>query len=62
MTPITRKALSIEEAVKASGISRTKLYEFISSGELPSCKLGRRRVVRPEALDAWLASKEQRAA
>jgi excisionase family DNA binding protein len=62
MTPITRKALSIDEAVKASGISRTKLYEFISSGELPSVKLGKRRLVRPEALDAWLTSKEQRAA
>lgn len=62
MLPVSRKAFSVEEASKASGISRTKLYEFISSGELPSVKLGKRRLIRPEALDAWLVSKERQAA
>ena len=35
---------------------------FISSGELPSIKIGKRRLVRVASLNAWLASKEQRAA
>jgi excisionase family DNA binding protein len=52
------EALSVEKAASAAGVSRTFLYERISSGELPSVKLGRRRLVRVEALRRWLASLE----
>jgi excisionase family DNA binding protein len=56
------EALSVEEAASAAGVSRTFLYERISSGELPTIKLGKRRLVRVEALRRWLASLESRAA
>jgi excisionase family DNA binding protein len=58
----TAEALSVEEAASAAGVSRTFLYERISSGELPTIKLGKRRLVRVEALRHWLASLETRAA
>ena len=43
-------------------MSRTSLYERISSGELPTVKLGKRRLVRVEALRGWLKSLETKAA
>jgi excisionase family DNA binding protein len=35
----------IDEAVKASGLGRTFLYERIASGELKSIKVGGRRLI-----------------
>jgi excisionase family DNA binding protein len=37
--------LSIEEARRAIGIGRTKLYELINSGALETMTIGRRRLV-----------------
>ena len=41
-TPI---AVSIPEAVKASGMSRTSIYEALKRGELTAQKAGRRTLV-----------------
>lgn len=38
-------AYRIDEAVKASGLGRTFLYERMASGELKSIKLGGRRLI-----------------
>jgi excisionase family DNA binding protein len=48
------EALSVAEAAARTGVSRTFLYEHIASGELPTVKLGKRRLVRVAALRAWL--------
>ena len=56
------EALSVEEAASAAGVSRTFLYDRISSGELPTVKLGKRRLVRVEVLRGWLKSLETKAA
>jgi excisionase family DNA binding protein len=55
------EALSVHEAAARAGVSRTFIYERISSGELPSIKLGKRRLVRVKALHRWLESHETRA-
>jgi excisionase family DNA binding protein len=55
-------AVSVEQAADQAGVSRTFLYERISSGELPTIKLGKRRLVRVEALRRWLLSLETWAA
>ena len=57
-----REAVSVPEAAARAGVSRTFLYERISSGELPTVKIGKRRLVRVEALSRWLKSLETRAA
>ncbi|ACT59327.1 helix-turn-helix domain-containing protein [Hirschia baltica] len=54
-TPI---AVSPAEGAKMAGLGRTKLYEAISSGELPSFRIGTRRLIRVSAIEAWLASHE----
>ncbi len=57
-----RESLSVTEAAALAGISRTFIYERIRTGELPTVKLGKRRLVRVEALRRWLESLETRVA
>ena len=54
--PIEAKlALSIPEAAKISGISRSTLYLEIAAGHLNSRKVRGRRIILPEDLGAYLA-------
>ena len=55
-------ALSVKGCVRAAELGRTTIYEAIKNGDLKSFKVGRRRLVRVAALEAWLASLEQRSA
>lgn len=48
-------ALSVEEAARLLGISRTLAYESVARGELPAVRLGRRIVVPRRALELLLA-------
>lgn len=43
--------LSPAESAKRLGICRNHIYRYIDSGELPSFKLGQRRLINREALD-----------
>ncbi|MCA3263386.1 MAG: helix-turn-helix domain-containing protein [Telmatospirillum sp.] len=52
MEPI---ALTIPDAVKASGASRTAIYVALRRGELSARKHGKRTLIEAEALKAWLA-------
>jgi excisionase family DNA binding protein len=47
-------AVAPAEAARLAGVGRTTLYAALSSGALPSLKLGRRRLIKLEALRAWL--------
>ena len=47
--------LRVREAADALGVSRSKAYELIASGQIPSVKMGRGCVRVPvEALRAWI--------
>ena len=54
MLPIT---LTVNDACKASGLGRTKLYEAIKNGDLAICKVGTRTLIKCDQLKAWLDSK-----
>lgn len=43
-----------EEAARASGTTRTAVYEAIARGDLVSFKAGRRRLILVDELRAWL--------
>ena len=43
------------EAAEAIGISRTKIYELLARGELPSIRVGSSVRVPVDALRAWIA-------
>lgn len=54
-----QEALSIEEAAHACGVGRTLFYDLLREGQgPPTLRIGRRRVVRVEALRQWLAERE----
>ncbi|BFV58376.1 hypothetical protein KCMC57_up34800 [Kitasatospora sp. CMC57] len=50
-------ALTVEEAARRLGIGRTKMYEFVVSGEIPSVKIGSLRRIPAEAVGAFLAKR-----
>ena len=47
--------LRAEEVARVLGIGRSKAYEMIARGELPSLRIGRLVRVPRHALDRWIA-------
>jgi len=47
-------ALRPTEAGKALGVGRTKIYELLKTGKLPSVRIGRSIRVPVDALRAWI--------
>ncbi len=52
-TPI---AVTVPDAVKATGMSRSALYEAMRRKEIVAIKAGRRTLIRYSDLEAYLAS------
>jgi excisionase family DNA binding protein len=50
-----RLLLTPVEAADALGLSRTRIYELMASGELPSVKIGRSRRISVAALHEFIA-------
>ena len=51
---VPRLALSPKEAAEAIGVGRTMVYDLLASGRLRSLRVGRRRIVTLEALQAFI--------
>ncbi|MHC0432761.1 helix-turn-helix domain-containing protein [Streptomyces sp. O3] len=51
----TLVGLTVAEAARRLGVGRTKLYEYISSGEIRSVKIGSLRRIPAEAVGEFLA-------
>lgn len=47
-------ALTIEDAVKVSGLARSRIYELMGKGELVARKAGRRTLIMGDSLRAYL--------
>jgi excisionase family DNA binding protein len=54
MTHIEPIAVSIQEAVRLSGVGRSSIYEAVNRGEIPIRKRGRRSLVMVEDLRRWI--------
>ena len=56
MTKVDQKSLvvSVPEAARLLGISRTHAYELVTRGELAHVRLGRRIVIPRHAIDTLL--------
>jgi excisionase family DNA binding protein len=55
--PLESLAYRIQDAVRVSGIGRTKFYELIKNGELQTISVGRRRLISAESLRALLETR-----
>jgi excisionase family DNA binding protein len=49
-------AITIPDAVKATGMSRTSIYEALKRGDLKARKAGRRTLISFADLEAYLSS------
>jgi excisionase family DNA binding protein len=49
-------SVTIIEACKLFGISRSYLYQVMARGDVRSVKIGRRRVIFVDSLRSWLQS------
>jgi excisionase family DNA binding protein len=47
--------VSVDAAAKSLSITRRELYRRIGLGELPSVRIGRRRLIEVAELDAYVA-------
>ena len=48
------KLLSVKETEEALNLGHTKVCELIADGDIESIKIGRRRLIRPEAIDRFI--------
>lgn len=58
---LPRRWLSPAEWAAVHGLSRSSVYAAMARGELPSVRLGGRRLIRANALDQLLDEERQRA-
>ena len=56
-----RLAVSPAEGALLAGIGRTKFYQVLNAGVVPSFKIGTRRLVRVAEIEAWLMRLEDAA-
>ena len=52
--PGERLAYSVEEAAQITGLSRDLLYDQMRAGNLAYLKIGRRRIITRQQLEAFL--------
>lgn len=53
---IDKLLLNVPEAADALSLGRSKLYELFSEGAINTVKVGHRRLVPVESLEAYVAS------
>ena len=49
----TRRGFTVDEVARAYSLSRQRVYDEINAGRLHSMKVGARRIITPEHLNAW---------
>ncbi len=54
-----RLLLRIPEVAETLGIGRTKIYELIATGELPTIRVGRAVRISVSTLQKWIEEREQ---
>lgn len=52
-TRIEKEWFTTDELIRWLGIGRTKTYELLRSGEIPSYRIGRVRRIRRRDIEAW---------
>jgi excisionase family DNA binding protein len=57
MSGVEPLVYSVEEAATALGIGRSLAFDLVRRGELPTVRLGRRRVIPRQLLVDWLESR-----
>jgi excisionase family DNA binding protein len=56
--PMERLAYSVDEAAAITGLSRDLLYDQMRTGKLAYLKIGRRRIITRQNLEAFLSKND----
>jgi len=56
-----RTTLTVPEAARLLGLGLSKFSDMVVSGQVPSIKAGRRRLIPKDALDQWVRDEIERA-
>lgn len=51
-------SFTVEQAIDATGLNRNAMYRAMTSGEIRSFKVGKRRMVSANALQEFISRKE----
>jgi excisionase family DNA binding protein len=57
--PLPRSAYSVAEVAQSLGLSTDAVYALLDKGDIPSVRLGTRRVIPAAAFERWLADLNQ---
>jgi excisionase family DNA binding protein len=57
ISPLQPVALKLQDAAAYSGLSRSRLYNLMKTGEVSSFLVGGRRMIARTAIDAFFAQK-----
>jgi len=57
-TDIEAALIGVNHLAERLGVSRQTVHRILARGELPSLQIGRRRLVRLDAVRRWLAGHE----
>lgn len=52
--PVRRATLTVPEAAQLLGVGRNTLWALVRRGDIPSVRIGARRVIPRDALDEWV--------
>lgn len=58
-TSVQPMLMNVTQVAQALGVSRGTVYQMILTANLPVVLFGRKRMIRPDALQAWLEKREQ---
>ncbi|WP_433965128.1 excisionase family DNA-binding protein [Tunturiibacter gelidiferens] len=53
-----RITISVIEAMSATGIGKTMMYELLNDGSLRSIKIGKKRLIIVESIHEWIEAME----
>ena len=56
----TKMGLTIEEAAEMSGIGRNTMRKLVDWGKLPVLKVGRKTIIRRDALESFMTVNQGR--
>ena len=59
MEPVERLSYSVPEAARVLGVGTALLWRLVKRGEIPSVKLGSRRIIPVDQLRTWLSERSQ---
>lgn len=52
--PLPRLLVSPEEGAEVIGVSRSRMYGLLASGEIPSLKIGKNRRIPLAEIELWI--------